>query len=185
MSIANAILGFLSWQPLSGYDLKKRFADLPELYWSGNSNQIYTALVDLHKRGLVSKEVQLQESLPARKVYSITPQGRDVLRTWVQSMPDLPVLRNTFLVQLGWADLLSADELDALLAAYENELAIQVLMLRENAQRQRANGAVPQRTPREAYLWDMISDNWIGYHEHELNWVRTLRAGLRGLDSQE
>ena len=185
MSIANAILGFLSWQPLSGYDLKKRFADLPTLYWSGNSNQIYTALVDLHKRGLVTKEVQTQESLPARKVYSITPQGRDALRAWVLSTPDLPVLRNTFLVQLAWADLLSADELDTLLAAYEGELAIQVLMLREDAQRHRANGAVPQRTAREAYLWDMISDNWIGYHEYELSWIRTLRAGLRSLDTRK
>ena len=69
MSIKHAILGFLSWSPLTGYDLKKRFMGSTTLYWSGNNNQIYRSLVDLHQNGFVTKEVQQQEKLPARKIY--------------------------------------------------------------------------------------------------------------------
>ncbi|RPI32756.1 MAG: DUF4180 domain-containing protein, partial [Chloroflexota bacterium] len=41
MDIKFAILGYLSWRPFSGYDLKKLFADSAAFYWSGNNNQIY------------------------------------------------------------------------------------------------------------------------------------------------
>ena len=79
MNIENAILGLLSWKALSGYDLKKIFEDSVTLYWSGNNNEIYRSLLDLRDRGLVACEVQPQESLPARKVYSITPAGMQVI----------------------------------------------------------------------------------------------------------
>jgi hypothetical protein len=39
MSIKHAILGFLSWQPSTGYELKKLFAESDTLSWSGNNNQ--------------------------------------------------------------------------------------------------------------------------------------------------
>ncbi len=177
MSIRHAILGFLSWMPLTGYDLKKLFAESPTLHWSGNNNQIYTALVDLFDEGLVSKEVQQQEDRPARKVYSITPQGRAELRQWVLSTPELPQIRNTFLVQLAWADQLTGGELDDLLARYVDELHVHLLMLQE--QRRRGYTA-PARTPREALLWDAIMDNRISAYENELAWARRLRQSLAG-----
>ena len=40
MTIKYAMLGFLSWRPLAGYDIKKLMVDSPVLYWSGNNNQI-------------------------------------------------------------------------------------------------------------------------------------------------
>ena len=48
MSIEHAILGLLSWRPMSGYDLKKIFEEASILYWSGNNNEIYRTLVKLH-----------------------------------------------------------------------------------------------------------------------------------------
>jgi hypothetical protein len=36
----------------------------------------------------------------------------------------------------------------------------------------------PSRTPRETYLWKMISSNWERYYENEIEWVRSLRRGL-------
>ena len=44
MIIDYAILGLLSWKPLTGYDVKRVMQDSPFLYWSGNNNQIYKAL---------------------------------------------------------------------------------------------------------------------------------------------
>lgn len=175
MAIKYAILGFLSWRALSGYDLKKMFEDSIFLYWSGSNNQIYRTLVQLHKEGLVTSEIRHQESGPSKKIYTITEEGLFDLREWVLSSPELPQLRNSFLVQLAWADQLKPDELDTLLKKYEHEVHMQLLMCREQKQRNQLN---PARTERETYLWHMISDNWISFYETELTWIQKLRTEL-------
>ena len=176
MNIKYAILGFLSWRPFTGYDIKKVFTESEFIYWSGNNNQIYRTLMQLHREELVTNEVQYQENYPPRKVYTITDKGLDELREWVLSSPELPQIRNTFLIQLAWADQLESSELDSLLEKYEYEIQMQLLMRQE---RERRGSANPARTPREAYLWDMIFQNWIITYENELAWVRKLRSELK------
>lgn len=173
MSIKCAMLGFLSWMPMSGYDIKKLFVDSETLYWSGNNNQIYKTLVELHEEELVTKEVQYQEDHPPRKIYTITDKGRQVLKQWVLSKPELPQIKGSFLVQLAWADQLQTSELDGLLRQYEEEAQVELLMLRERQQRQ---PIAPNRTERETYLWRMITENRILFYENELNWVQQVRG---------
>jgi PadR family transcriptional regulator, regulatory protein AphA len=176
MDIKYAILGFLSWQPFTGYEIKKMIIDSAGFYWSGNNNQIYTSLVQLHKEDLVTSEVQPQERYPARKVYSITDAGRIELKKWVLAPPELPQLRKTFLVQLAWADQLESAELDNLLEKYESEINLHMLMLREHLRRGEHSG--PARTAREKYIWEMVAENYIQSFETELIWVRQLRQGI-------
>jgi PadR family transcriptional regulator AphA len=175
MTIKYAILGFLSWRPLTGYDLKKMFVDSVFIYWSGNNNQIYRTLVQLRQEELVTSQVEHPESGPSRKAYTITEKGMSELRQWLLSAPELPQLKNPFLIQLAWADKLEPDELDTLLEQYEHEIYTQSLMVREQKRRNRIN---PARTPRESYLWEAISDNRIDFYENELAWVRKLRKEL-------
>jgi PadR family transcriptional regulator, regulatory protein AphA len=179
MSIKYAILGLLSWRPLSGYDLKKIIADSLSFYWSGNNNQIYKTLVQLHTEGLVESEVQQQENYPTRKEYNITERGAAELRNWVLSAPELTQFRNTFLIQLAWADQLDGPELDGLLARYAREVEMQLLILQE---RERRGGLNPARTPREEYLWREISSYFVTAYANELAWVRALRLGLARYD---
>lgn len=175
MSITYALLGFLSWRPFTGYDLKKLLSDSLAFYWTGNNAQIYRTLIELHREGLVTQEVQVQEKYPPRKVYTITDEGKAALRRWVASAPEPPQLRNAFLVQLAWADCLDAETLDTLLAGYEHEVEMQLLMRRE----MRRRGTVsPARTPRETFLWKMMDENGIAACESELAWVRKVRRGM-------
>lgn len=176
MSIKFAILGFLSRAPATGYELKKQFADDPVLYWSGNNNQIYRALLELHRDGLVTQDVELHEDSPPRKVYSINPAGRDALRDWVRSTPELPQLRHGFLVQLTWGDVLTADELDALLAEYAEEVRVEQLMLREWDER---NAARNHRTGPGAWLNARIRERWQAFYAQEEAWVQSLRDELK------
>lgn len=179
MAIQYAILGLLSWQPLTGYDLKQIFRDSTTMYWSGSNNQIYRTLVKLHDDGLVSREIEDQESGPSRKVYSITAAGEAALREWLLSPPELPEIKHPFFIQLAWADKLTPDELDDVLAAYENEVHTKLLMLREQSRRDA--GSLPDRTARERLLWERITANWLDYYSRELAWVQTLRVDLRAL----
>lgn len=188
MSIECAVLGLLSWRSLTGYDIKKMFAGSAVLYWSGNNNQIYTTLVKLHENGLVTRQVELQEDGPARKLYSITPAGRAQLEEWLRAEPEPPQLKNTFLIQLAWADCLPPEELDALLDKYETEMQMQLAMLQaQERQRNLSSSGTPRdayinvtlaRTPREAVLWNAIQENWISFYANELNWIRRLRKQL-------
>jgi PadR family transcriptional regulator, regulatory protein AphA len=181
MSIKYAILGFLSWRAFTGYELKKLFAASATLGWSGNSNQIYTTLVELHKEGLVSLEIQPQEAYPSRKVYTVTEKGLAELKSWVLSTPEPPLQKNAFLLQLAWAHQLDTQEVDALLETYEEKLQTELLLFRARDQRKDA----PGRTVRETYLWDMISENWISFYENELRWVRTVREGLAKMKTEQ
>jgi PadR family transcriptional regulator, regulatory protein AphA len=177
MDIQYAILGFLNWRPLSGYDLKKLIAESELFYWSGNNNQIYNSLIHLHKEGWVTQQVEYQESLPARKIYSITDEGRARLRGWQAAAPELPEFHNPFLIQLAWSDLLSTEEVDQLLARYAEEVEVQLRMRRAEALRL---ADAPQRTPREAFLWRKIHENLTAKYQHELDWVRQVQAELTG-----
>jgi PadR family transcriptional regulator, regulatory protein AphA len=176
MTIQYAILGLLSWQPLSGYDLKKIISGSDVFYWSGNNNQIYKSLIELHDAGLVEQQVQPQENLPAKKIYSITDQGRIELYNWVRSAPELPELHSNFLIQLAWAGQFTIPEIDILLASYAAEIDVQLRMQQEKARRP---STAPNRTPQETFLWEKITEKTALDYQHELDWVRRVRAELK------
>ena len=90
MTIKHMILGYLSWQPMSGYDVKKIIAHSEILPWSANNNQVYRALVQMHNDGWVEKTVETQTGAPNRHIYTITPAGQDALRAWAGSPPEIP-----------------------------------------------------------------------------------------------
>jgi PadR family transcriptional regulator, regulatory protein AphA len=172
MSINYAILGILSCKSLTGYDLKKIIQESDFMYWSGNNNQIYKSLVELLDDGLVTNEVHHQESSPSKKIYTITEEGLAELKEWVLSSPEPPEFKKMFLIQLAWADQLSADELNTLLSSYENEVRMQLLMQQEKKRRQTFSA---DRTFREVHLWDLIHDNLISSYENELSWIQKAR----------
>ena len=146
MSIEFAILSLLSSGPLSGYDLKKLFSESEALPWSGNNNQIYRSLVELHRSGLTDQEIQQPAEGPARKLYTLTPSGRDALREWLRSEPELPAFRAPIFARLVGSDLLTDEELDQLLSRYDEELRLKVIGLEELAA-PRAAHRTRQRTP--------------------------------------
>jgi DNA-binding PadR family transcriptional regulator len=175
MDLHAVILGLLSWKPASGYDLKRIIADSEIFYWSGNNNQIYKGLVELQKDGLVTHQVQLQESLPAKKIYSITEKGRAELHGSLRTAPEAPELRKNFLIQLAWAESLSDDEILALLEQYADEIATRLRMYQSQAAR---SGSGPNRSQRERYLWKRIAVNLSAAYQTELDWVNQTRQAL-------
>ena len=180
MAIEHAILGLLSWQPLSGYDLKKIIASSATYYWSGNNNQIYKTLLELQRDGCVEQVVAYKGELPAKKVYSISEKGKEILLSWLKSMPEPPELRNAFLIQLTWADLLDQADLLDLVDRYVDEVTTQLKMKHEELKRGELMIArMPHaRTTREAFLWSKVAENNLLFYEAELRWAQSVRQGL-------
>lgn len=181
MSIKYIVLGFLSWQSATGYELKRIISESETLPWSGNSNQIYRALVELHDAEYVTVVVEPQEKLPSRKVYSITPLGQEALKEWAQEAPQIFEAKKSFLNQLLWADSVHPAKLDQLLDQYLNAVGEKLFMVRVQADRK---PDTPDRTPRETYIWEMVRRNWIATYELELNWIRQMREELADFDRE-
>jgi DNA-binding PadR family transcriptional regulator len=68
---------------MSGYDINKRIKTRMGSFWDISYSQIYPTLRMLEKEGAVTKEVEINESGPNRKVYSITNEGLSKLQEWL------------------------------------------------------------------------------------------------------
>jgi hypothetical protein len=89
--------------------------------------------------------------------------------------PEAPEIKKSFLVQFAWSDMLSDQELSNVLAKYENEIKLQLIMQKEKFRRALH---FPNRSTRERLIWEMISENIISTYNNELNWVRETRQKL-------
>ncbi len=182
MSINHAILGVLSRKSMTGYDLKKIMQSSPFMHWSGNNNQIYKALVQLKEDGFVSNETFHQEGSPSKKVYSITESGKYELHKWCMSMPEIPELRNTFLIQLAWSHSLSNSELNKLILTYESEVNGKIEAIKLNSKKEQFS---QKRSERESLIWNEIYKNALKFYENEIDWLINLKNQLNTIDTSQ
>ncbi len=76
------ILGLLSHEELTGYEIKKRMDTTLKYFWSASYGSIYPALNDLVHRGLATRKEDA-ESKRNKLIYTITDEGREYLKKWL------------------------------------------------------------------------------------------------------
>ncbi len=113
MTLDYAILGFLNYQPLTGYDLKKAFDRSIQHFWHADQSQIYRTLNRLTGEGAVRMEIVEQTDRPDRKVYSITPAGRERLVEWLKQPFPNEDSRSQPLVQIFFGGQIPDDRMVA------------------------------------------------------------------------
>jgi DNA-binding PadR family transcriptional regulator len=86
-TLGYAILGLLSREELSGYDLAGRMRARVGHFWQARHSQIYPELARLEEEGLVTHRIVEQRERPDKKVYEITSAGLDALKEWVTERP--------------------------------------------------------------------------------------------------
>ena len=89
-----AILGLLTWKPMSGYDIKKLVDVGLSHFWNENYGQIYPTLERLVKDGLATRKADRRSGKRQRFVYTITRKGRSTFRDWMNEPTDAPIVRN-------------------------------------------------------------------------------------------
>ncbi|MEV6769365.1 PadR family transcriptional regulator [Nocardia sp. NPDC051030] len=97
MSLRYALLGLLSDEPASGYDLLQRFKGSLSNVWPATQSQIYTELTKLADAGLIAVS---DEGPRGRKEYTISQAGIDDLRTWLITTKPKRVARNEMLLRV-------------------------------------------------------------------------------------
>ncbi|WKY47693.1 DUF4180 domain-containing protein [Eubacteriaceae bacterium ES3] len=168
MNIQHVILGLLSFEPLTGYDMKKLMQKSPLIYWSGNNSQIYKALAALESDGLVTVEIEHDSASPTKKRYSLSDRGRIELITSSKSFPELPELKKPFLLQLTFGQGLSRQEFEHLLNQYEGELRGVLLTINDQS-------FPKSQTKLESVINNLTLDNIRQFYEAELSWVQRVR----------
>jgi PadR family transcriptional regulator, regulatory protein AphA len=180
MPLAHAILGFLEYQPMSGYDLKKFFDQSIAHFWSATQSHIYKALETLEKDGLVESEIIPQESKPSRKQYQITASGSAELRRWVSTPLPIEGPREAWLIQVFFAHRLSNPEISNLfekrietLRTYLSECKLAQKHIDENHEQ------VGIKRLRD--LWQLTLDYGMNYYENEISWLEKTLPRVRKL----
>jgi DNA-binding PadR family transcriptional regulator len=100
-----AVLGALTIEPMSGYDLRTFFDQSVRFFWTESYGQIYPILKQLAAEGLVGPAPKSVSSgiHPRRTVYAITPRGRTALAEWLGEPIEQEVGRVEILLKLFFA----------------------------------------------------------------------------------
>lgn len=98
-TLGYALLARLARKPHSGYELLRALKKPIGFFWQASQSQIYPELKRLEVLGLVSFEVVEQSNRPDKKVYSITQEGREALRSWAVAPVEPEPSRNELLLK--------------------------------------------------------------------------------------
>ncbi|HMV42665.1 MAG TPA: PadR family transcriptional regulator [Leptospiraceae bacterium] len=96
-----AILGYLNYRPMFGYELKQAMDGSTSFFWHSKLSQIYMTLKSLEKEKKLKSEIENQEDKPDRKRYTITKLGKEDLNTWLETpLTDIPQNKDELLLKL-------------------------------------------------------------------------------------
>jgi PadR family transcriptional regulator, regulatory protein AphA len=185
MPLAHAILGFLEYQPMTGYDLKKYFDQSITHFWSATQSHIYKALENLEKDGFVEVKVIHQEDKPNRKEYHITHAGRAELHRWVTTPLPLEMVREAWLIQIFFSHASSNEEIVCLVKAREKDIQARLDTLRTETPASMEENATRVGSERPRLLWQLTADYGMAYYEAELKWIETAIKRIHKLPALE
>lgn len=93
------ILGLLSHEDLTGYEIKKRMDTTLKYFWGASYGSIYPTLSELVGRGFATRR-DGAENKRNKIIYSITEEGRNYLKEWIQLPVEKDELRYETLLKL-------------------------------------------------------------------------------------
>jgi PadR family transcriptional regulator, regulatory protein AphA len=108
-AVTPVVLGLLAHGPRSGYDIKTVVDRSTRFFWAASYGQIYPELRRLEREGLVEGE-QAPRGGRDRRVYTLTPAGKEALIEWLLGDSVTIELRDESLLRLFFADALPHEQ---------------------------------------------------------------------------
>lgn len=106
---AYVILGMVSREPRSGYEIKALVDNTTRFFWAASYGQIYPELKKLSEAGLV-EGVDAPRGERKRTVYAITAEGTAALKDWLRQPPETVEMREEGLLKLFFSGVLPPEE---------------------------------------------------------------------------
>ena len=186
-----ALLGFLNYSSMTGYDLKQFMDHSTAHFWHAKQSQIYMTLKTLEEEGLITSVVEEQQSRPDRRVYTITDSGRAALDAWLaEPLVETEKTKSSLMLRLFFSARLSRE-------ALISELRIQQGLHRRQAEffrtetRATIQGIAAQNPAvrEDAVLWDATRHFGEMLEELYVRWldetIQTLEAQPEGMAEQQ
>lgn len=176
-----AILGFLRYQPQTGYDLHQAMGSSTGFFWYAQLSQVYTTLKRLEGKGWVTSHIEPQQDRPDRRVYTVTPDGDAALDDWLgtpltelEPRKELLLLRLFFSGRLDPATTLAS--LQVLRSLHARQQALYAGPIRDRLAVCFADPDPVAR--REAICWDATRDFGERFERMYVEWLDDTIARL-------
>ncbi|MFZ5642615.1 MAG: PadR family transcriptional regulator [Bacillota bacterium] len=172
MSLSNAILGLLSYRPMTGYSMKEVFDNSISHFWHAHLSQIYRELSRMEENGLVKFEVQRREGRPDRKVYNITPLGEEKFQSWLESFPEKLVMsyNDEFLLRLYFGGRINREEVLFQITKYKKETESRLNQF-ESLYRVIEEYSKKAGGPEDKLYWELTLDLGVRMLKANLEWI--------------
>lgn len=144
-----AILGILSINSGTGYDIKKYCDTVISNFWNENFGHIYPVLSQLLEEGLIQEE---DSSSTRKKVYIITESGRTEFLNWLLEPAEYQPMRSEFLLKLTFSSNLPKENIIAMLTDYK-EKHLERLLKYQQLQNSLNKGNDEITTDRQIFLY--------------------------------
>ena len=163
MSLPHAILGLLTYKPMTGYDLKQMFESSINYFWSAHLSQIYRELSALENKKWVTSRIEPQKGKPDKKVYSITKNGEHELQEWLNRFPSIlsGVIREEFLVHIFFGSRIPREDLSFQLQRFLKEQQKLLQSYREIENRMEHNQPEKRELNEERFFWKLTLNRGI------------------------
>ena len=124
MSVRYALLGLLARQPRHGYELRAAFEALVggRDTWEVKPGQVYATLERLAEAGLIAEVGVEKEGGPEKRIYALTPAGREALHEWFRAGVVGDHQRDEFFVKLMVGLLVEGTDLHRLIQVQRSTL---------------------------------------------------------------
>ncbi len=102
------ILGTLIPGERHGYEIMRFLESALEGAWRVSNSQLYVLLKRMEQEGLLVSRSEAQDVRPSKRVFHVTPLGRDAFKAWVnRPVPHVRDLRTEFLCKMFFFQHLS------------------------------------------------------------------------------
>ncbi len=180
------LLGFLNYQPMTGYDLKRLVDGSTAHFWHAYHSQIYTTLRKMEQEGLVTSVIDDSDEKRERRIYEITELGKSKLKQWLgRPLTELSPSKDGLLVRLFFsgsrerASVLNELRFQRQLHQQQLELYQQIKPEASAAQSQVNRERI--NFEREAKFWRMTLDLGLAYEQMYLKWLDETIAKIESL----
>lgn len=123
------LLGLLSHEPMTGYEMKKRLDTSLRFFWGGSFGSIYPTLNQLEQEGKVTKE-NASSNGREKISYSITNAGREALKDWLKKPAEKDEIRYETLLKLFFGNETGFEGSGEHIARFEEKCKAELQMLR-------------------------------------------------------
>ncbi len=184
MSLAFGILGFLNYEPMSGYDLVKAFNSSLQFFWHAQNSHIYLELKKLEKKGYICGETVVQSDRPNKKIFSITETGRKEFMNWLAEGAGGEAMhfKNSFLMKVFFGGNMPPAQSADMLRKFKADCETYLEMM----------GSAPGSIEKYGYdmetyqtiYWQFTADYGYGFIKNSIEWAERCIQKLESINEK-